>query len=325
MRISLVWCLLAFVSLSLLFEVASRADDPVELDLVVSTTLNSTDEHIAKYLEALTTSVTSQLSSLDPQTYDADNKPRDGAARFRVIVEHKGTVTIGGSLQQVANGHPVVNVEVGDKSIKTTVDKAHWRTVWAMKASQKGTITFKLLQWQEKSYKSLSAWSVPVRDMLPSEGTVIVGSVEQSTAGAFDRNPKCPVTLTEAKQTALDHLLPDDLGKDLIAGLVQAKVGRTVINKKADTFPLAQEASVEVAVSNGSPWPIKNMTILVNWTEKGQMWATNWDHPFDPALKAGGNATLKHTGTAGQGLEPANRREPVRIGIVEFLAPEAKP
>ena len=325
MRISLIWFMLAFISVSLLSEVASQADDPVELDLVVSTTLKSTDEHIAKYLDALTTSAASQLSSLDPQTYDADNKPRDGAARFRLIVEHKGTVTVGGSLQQVANGHPVVNVEVGDKSIKTTVDKAHWRTVWAMKASQKGTITFKLLQWQDKSYKSLSTWSVPVRDMLPSEGTVIVGSVEQSTAGAFERNPKCPVTLAEAKQTALGHLMPDDLGKDLIAGLVQAKVTRTVINKQAGTFPLMQDASVEVAISNGSPWPIKNMTIIVSWTEKGQMWTTHWDHPFDPALKAGGSATLKHTGTAGQGLEPADRREPVRIGVVEFLAPEAKP
>lgn len=322
---SLVSLLLAFIPASLLSEAVSRADDPVELDVVVSTTLKSTDDHIAKYLDALTTSVTAQLSSLDPQSYDAENKPRDGAARHRLVVEHKGTVTLGGSIQQVANGHPVLNVEVGDKSIKTTVDKAHWRTIWAMKASQKGTITFKLLQWQEKSYKSLSTWTVPVRDMLPSEGTVIISSVEQATAGAFDRNPKCPVTVEEAKQAALEQLLPADIGKDAIAGLVQAKVGRTVMNKQAGAFPLAQEASVEVAVSNGSPWPIKSMTIVVSWTEKGQAWGTHWDHIFDPALKAGGSAALKHTGTAGQGLEPANRREPVRIGNVEFVATAPKP
>lgn len=327
----------AVVALIAMTSPATAADDTPWVDVVVTTNLD-TGAHARRYVQAMSQSVALALEGLDPVTYDNDDdvparKPAEGAARFRLVVEHRGTIVLG-RVQRVANGFRFVDGAIEGNVIRRTIDKAHWDSIWGMTASHRGTVAFKLLAWDGRSYKTLASWNANIRNADPEAGTgsVTVARVSQATADKYDPNPRCPITEAEAREAGLAKLMPDSLALDVLAGLVEGTVkslkapppsplGPGGLPLDANRIGERPEASVELAIRNRAPWAMEAVSMTITWGDRRSPMALAVDHTFEKPLAGGGAGSIRHSGQAMQVAIPiATLREGVNVLSVRFTA-----
>lgn len=292
----------------------SADDEKPLVDVVVKSNLD-TGLHARLYVQAISQSVSAALDGLNPVTYGEDeNAPSDkaanGAAKFRLLVEHRGTISLG-AVQRVTNDYKFIEGAIQGNVIRRTIDKAHWESAWAIKVAHRGTVEFKLLAWNGGSYNILSSWNTNIRNAYfeANAGSVTVAGMSQPTNTKFDRNPRCPVTEAEAKAIALEKMMPDNLAPDVLAHLVQA----TLKGLKAPRPPALRpggvpvdmrrigerpEARVELAIQNSAPWAIKAVSINVAWGDRQSPMILAVEHTFDKPFAPGALGTILHTGAA---------------------------
>ena len=249
----------ALLILSLPFATAFEAvQEPAhDLDIVVTTNLTTPKEHIAAYTQSLRSEAENVYHGLNVKVYENDEKAMDGAGRYRLIIDHKGTVTLGNALT-VRSGFPKSDVKsfVNGKQLKIVVgtDFKYYQSVWFLSASHKGTLAFKFQQWDGKAYKTLESWSIVAPepdDANETKGMFRVADlVQDGNKVKIDLKPMCPKTLAEAKKEALSMLTPGEFGRTIQARLVTG----TVLKAKGDGDGMVD---LEVQVANKSPWPLK--------------------------------------------------------------------
>lgn len=235
-----------------------------ELDVVATTNVKNSEAFVKACLLEIFGQTSSALSSLSP--VDASNgKANDGAARYRLLIDHKGTVEVGKKLT-VQSSFPrkkEETVKIGKAEIVRTVpDKTYYLSNWFLPVKQKATLTFKLLKWEDGAYQSLDAWTIPVayREAVVG-GLAPVARLEQDAAkGKIDLLPECPISPDEARDEAFAQCEPGPFENAFAARWVKGKFGKLTLNEG--------EVQYEVAVENKSPWPLSQ--IFVESATKGQ-------------------------------------------------------
>jgi hypothetical protein len=306
---------LASVLVAALLAARSAAGaDPV-LDVVVTTNLITTNEHAGAYREAIRAQLADALSSLAPLTESPDGKPpKDGAARFRLTAEHKGTATVGDTLKAVGE-HPTAS------GAKAGPDKTRYVTTWYLLYQHKGTIAFQLAEWKGGAYKVLDSWTVLVPDPLDTEehrGLVAVAELKQDASKAkIDLNPKFPKDLSKARDEALARILPGSIRDAFFQRLVSARIAK--VKGTADTV------EAELAFQNRSPWAVKKLRVgavtqaMVLVGDSG----ANHELEFNPPLAPGKSATRTVSGAATKvNSKVAGVKPGVTFGAVQFEPPK---
>jgi hypothetical protein len=288
--------------------------DPV-LDVVVTTNLATSNEHAGAYREAIRAQLAEALSSLAPATESPDGKPpQDGAARFRLTAEHKGTASVGDALKAVGE-HPTAS------GAKAGPDRTRYVTTWYVQYQHKGTIAFQLAEWKDGGYKVRDSWTVPVPDPLDTEehrGLLAVAELKQDASKTkIDLNPKFPKELAKVRDEALSRILPGSVRDAFFQRLVSARIAK--VKGTADT------AEVELAVQNRSPWAVKKLRVgavtqaMVLVGDSG----ANHELEFSPPLAPGKSATRAVSGPATKvNAKVAGVKPGVTFGAVEFEPPK---
>ena len=256
-----MWTLVIIGSfiLTLPFATAFNAvqDATHDLDIVVLTNLATSKEHAAAYVQSLRSEAERVYQGLNVKVYEDDEKAQEGAARYRLTIDHKGTVTLGNALT-VRSGFPKSDIKTfvnGNRvNIVVGTDYKYHQSIWYLPAAHKGTLAFKFQQWDGKAYKTLESWTIaaPERDeVLESKGMLPVADlVQDGTKVKINLKPMCPKTLAEAKKDALMMLTAGEFSRSLHARLAKG----TVLKAKGDGSGMVD---LEILVENKSPWPIK--------------------------------------------------------------------
>jgi len=248
-----------------------------ELDIVVTTNLQTGKEHTTAYLDRLRQEAVTAFHGLNPRSYgsrkrkgdgDEPEEPQDGAARFRLVVEHKGTV-VAADTPTVKSGHPVVKFEMNGTVSKTTYDISKYITTWSINAQQKGTLHFRLMKWEDNKYRVLDTWTKPVTDALMGGGTASASDVQRATDGPQKGVGPCPVKTSELRQQAIMNVMPGPFRSGITSRLVTVKFVRAVKATGQKVPPVRSglgfetATEIEVQVQNNSPWPVKHVQMLV--------------------------------------------------------------
>lgn len=236
-----------------------------ELEIVVAT--NAEPKVFAMAcLQEVAAQTASALSSLSPLT-PADGKAKDGAARYRLLIEHKGTATVGKALN-LKNSYPRTKMETVKKGNELIVRimpyKTHYRCDWYLAARQKGTLTFTLLKWEDAAFKAVDTWTIPTVDreaIREFPGWAPVASlIQDGTKMKIELVPECPVTLEQARDEAYGQCEPGPFENAFAARWVKGKFGKLT--------PKGGEVAYEVIVENKSPWPLSQ--VFVESATKGK-------------------------------------------------------
>ncbi|HJZ92089.1 MAG TPA: hypothetical protein VKE40_14535 [Gemmataceae bacterium] len=284
--------------------------EPV-LDVIVTTNLTTSKEHAGAYHEAIRAQLADALTSLSPVTESPDGKPpKDGAARFRLTAEHKGTANVGDTLKAVGE-HPTAS------GAKAGLDKSRYVTTWYLPYQHKGTIAFQLAEWKDGAYKVLDSWTVAVPDPLETDehrGLVAVADLKQDASKAkIDFNPKFPRDLAKARDEALTRILPGSIRDGFFQRLVSARIAK--VKGTADTI------EAELALQNRSPWAVKKLRVgavtqtMVLVGDSG----ANHELEFNPPLAPGKSATRVVSGPATKvNAKLAGVKPGVTFGAIQF-------
>jgi hypothetical protein len=228
-----------------------------DIDIIALTNLATSKEHVAAYVQSLRSEAEGAYQGLNVKVYENDEKAKEGAARYRLAIEHKGTVTLGNALT-VRSGFPKSDIKsfVNGKRLNIVVgtDFKYHQSIWYLPASHKGTLAFKFQEWDGKAYKTLESWTIvaPERDeVLESKGMLPVADlVQDGKKVKIDLKPMCPKTLAEAKEDALMMLTAGEFSRSILSRLAKG----TVLKAMGDGSGMVD---LEVLVENKSPWPIK--------------------------------------------------------------------
>jgi len=274
---------------------------PVEIDIVITTRLNTTKEHVAAFRESLRKGAEKAFDSLKPTIYGEEQKPNDGAARFRLMIEHKGTVVVGNALIPMRSRNPG-----GDDNVS-----------WQVQTGQDGEIAFRFLQWEGGKYKPLGGWSIPAGQDAPG-GRIEVATDEVAAGRALPR--QMPLTIPEARAKALEKLLPRDIMQPLLDGLLKVEMLQADAQEEGDRV----KGAAEVVLTNVSPWPVEKASIAVEWTVgPREALRITVEHRFEKPLATRQDARFSGTGWTGQ-ADP-KRLNPPRVTSVSFAPAPAQP
>jgi|SRR5262245_3611218 len=308
---------LAFALAGLLAPPAAAAD-PV-LDVVITTNLTTAKEHAGSYRDAIRSELADALSSLAPVTEGADGKPlKDGAARFRLTAEHKGTASVGDALKVISEHPTKGEPAAGSKAVP---DKSRYVTTWYLPYQHKGTISFQLAEWKDGAYKALDTWTVPVPDPLDAEerrGLIVSAELKQDASKAkIDFKPKFPKELAKAREEALSQILPGSIRDGFFQRLVSVRIA------KVKATPDTVEA--ELALQNRSPWAVRKIRLgamtqaMVLVGDAG----ANHELEFNPPLAPGKSATRTVSGAATKvNAKAAGVKPGVTLAVVQFDPPK---
>jgi hypothetical protein len=297
----------------------ASAADPV-LDVVITTNLTTSKVHAGSYRDAIRSELADALSSLAPVTEGADGKPlKDGAARFRLTAEHKGTATVGDTLKVVSE-HPAKS-EPATPGAKAGPDKSRYVTTWYLPYQHKGAITFQLAEWKDGAYKAFDSWTIPVPDPLDTEdrrGLFVAAELKQDASKAkIDFKPKFPKELAKVREEALSQILPGSIRDGFFQRLVSARMAR--VKATADTV------EAELALQNRSPWAVKKIRLgavtqaMVLVGDAG----ANHELEFNPPLAPGKSATRTVSGAATKvNAKVAGVKPGVTLAVVQFDPPK---
>jgi hypothetical protein len=269
---------------------AAAQEPEYDIDIIASTNLAVTKEHTAAFIRGLVSEVDDCYVGLKVRTYESDEKPKDGAARFRLALEHRGTVAIGNSLTS-RGGFPKSDIKsfVNGKRLDIVVgtDFKYHQTIWLIAASQKGTIGLKFQKWDGSAYKTLDSWSVPspdCSDLAESKGLLIVADlVQDGTKAKIDLKPKAPKTLEQAKNEALMRVLPGEFSNSIYAHFAKGTIQKLKGGEGT--------AEVEFMIENKSPWPL--VSARVDAFAKGVV--LGGDLNFKPPIRPGKSSLAKIT------------------------------
>lgn len=300
--------------LSLPFATAfDAAQEPEhDLDIVVRTDLTTSKEHAAAYLQSLRSEAENAYQGLNVKVYEDDAKAKDGEARYRLTIDHKGTVKLGNALT-VRSGFPKSDIKsfVNGKRVTIVVgtDFKHHQSTWYLAASHKGTLAFKFQKWDGATYKTLESFTIaaPERDeVLEAKGMLPVADlVQDGTKVKINLKPMCPKTLAEAKKDALMMLTAGEFGRSIQARLAKG----TVLKAKGDGTGMVE---FEVLVENKSPWLLKK--VKADAFVKGAVLIG--DLTFTPPIPPGKSAKAKAIVTP---ESPETKRVAgVRLSELEF-------
>jgi len=259
-------CVVGFGHFAAMSATAADDDEVPDLDIVVGTNLQTTEAHREAYVEKLYEEA-SQCFRGVVRDHDRKDLPDEDLkvrpARYRLLVEHRGTVWVGGhialhrfhgQLEEVGTRQPVGPGELWD---------------WTILASQSGTITFRLLKWEENAYKALAHWSTPVPGLPGYEAgkkiEILLGEGSRLGMDALRGGKKCPFTLPEAQAKARAKMMPGDFGdirKAILCHLFPMKVLR------AQAEPNSRQGVVQVQLINRSPWPLEELRSAVSWVQR---------------------------------------------------------
>jgi hypothetical protein len=229
-----------------------------ELEIVVTT--NAETQAFAKAcLQEIAGQTASALSSLSPLTA-ANGKAKDGAARYRLLIEHKGTAIVG-KTWTVKSSFPRTKQETIKKGnqliVRTVLDKRYFQTWWYLPAKQKGTLTFTLLKWEEGAFKSVDTWTIATVDreaLRELPGRAPVASLYQDeTKAKINFLPECPITPDQARDQAFAQCEPGPFENAFAARWVKGRFGKLTAKDG--------EVVYEVLVQNKSPWPLSRVFV----------------------------------------------------------------
>lgn len=183
---------------------AAVADKP-ELDVVVKTAMRVAPKHTEAYAAALRTNVERCLQGLVDPAASTTDVP-DGAAYFRLYVEHTGTV-------KVANA----------TSKERLASDSDWAGVF-LGAQESGAYRFRLARWTGSRYVPVDQWTQPIAE----EHFLPVGeSVSTKEIGTY-------------RTSALMQVMPYYVGEALLSRLVPIRfVKATGVPGVAQTVTVA--------------------------------------------------------------------------------------
>lgn len=232
----------AVVFMSALY--AGRAEETATkiptLDIVVTSSIKLPKEQLTSYVEMLGREAADCFRTLHPTLAKSGEKLKDGAAVYRLLIDHKGTLTIGG-------------ITGGDRIDKgTEVTGGSWSRTWFIDCRQDGTFQFRLMKWDETKYTEVDKWSAPMpkppKNFDAPEGKMVVASL-----GGMKNIPdkgKCPIALPDAQRMALDSVHPTSLKEALCTRLV-------AITEVTADAPKDGKSNLTFTVENKTPWDIQ--------------------------------------------------------------------
>ena len=237
--------------------------DPAVLDVVVTSTLETPKEHVKSYRKVLHESALAALMSLSPADEPDDGAaPPDGAAKYRLFVDHKGVVVVGDALKEFSM-RPIKLVAEGAK-FAGVPDKNKYElygTDWYLPYQHTGFVALRLAEWKGGKYQTLLTWSAAIPEShvvikgqgllkvpagyrleaataadvdIERKGLVKVASLQEvKINAALNFKPAFPKKVAEARIEVLNAVLPEDYSAGLFQGLVsgrvvKAKVGASV-------------------------------------------------------------------------------------------------
>ncbi len=236
--------------------------DPAVLDVVVTSTLATPKEHVKAYRKVLHEMAVTALMSLSPADEPDDGAaPADGAAKYRLFVDHKGVVVVGNALKEFSM-RPLKLVVKGAE-FAGVPDKNKYElygTDWYLPYQHTGVVALRLAEWKGGKYQTLLTWSAAIPEShvviegqgllevptgyrldvatsdvdIERKGLVKVASLTKVTVNAaLNFKPAFPKKVEEARIEVLNAMLPEDYSAGLFQGLVsgrvvKAKVGASV-------------------------------------------------------------------------------------------------
>lgn len=293
--------------------------DPAVLDVVVTSTLATPKEHVKSYRKVLHEMAVTALMSLSPADEPDDGAaPADGAAKYRLFVDHKGVVVVGDALKVFSM--PPIKLERDGAKFEGVPDKNKYElyeTDWYLPYQHKGAVDLRLAEWKGGKYQTLLTWSAaipeshidiePMELVVPSgyrldkglaghthierKGLVEVASLKEVKVNAA-RNFKStfPKKVEEARIKTRNAMMPADYSDGLFQGLVSGRV----VKAKAG----ADETTADLLFLNKSPWPVEKVTVTVVTASNVLIGREDTELEFAQPLAPGKSAPLRHAGTA---------------------------
>ena len=320
----------------LLIAIPAVADPPV-LDVVVTSTLATPKEHVKSYREVLHEMAVTALMSLSPAD-EPDNgaAPTDGAAKYRLFVDHKGVVVVGNALK-VFSTPPIRLARNGAKfdGIPDNNKYELFATEWYLPYEHKGAVDLRLAEWKGGKYQTLLSWSAAIPEShgdidpvgmlevptgyrlddgldrhthIERKGLMEVARLKEVTINAaVNFKSKCPKKVEEARTEILNATLPadysDGLFQRLVSGrVVKAKTGASDGGGGLGSGGLVSDregrATAELLFLNKSPWPVKKVKVTVVTATNVLIGMEDTELEFAQPLAPGKSALLKHSGAA---------------------------
>jgi len=122
---------------------AAPAEDKPELDLVVRTGVRFHPNHTRMVQDSLVSQVYDCLKGLVSDTAAGSTPPKDGAARYRLFVQHAAAIKINKGVRRI-------RLERDDHFAARFVT-----------ADESGRYQFRLVKWNGSSYEKVDQWQVP--------------------------------------------------------------------------------------------------------------------------------------------------------------------
>jgi len=292
-------------------EVPSERPD---IDAVVKSSLKSTPEHVEAVLEALRKKLSQ--SSLVDNVWGADETPEDGAAPYRLVVQHTGTAAVGSAIVRMYCDYKTLDVNLG---VSRTVDSSTLITQWAVEVRQTTTIEYQLMKWNAASgkYQPVQRWFAPVPNAFARLRKV--EELECPVGKYTPRNPPpCPLSLKEAKEIALLQCVPTDI-PDPVMGLVTARLGRTKVTRAPVGGNIIQgpptDADAEVIIVNNSPWTITGVNAQAWWEDRSQPILAAGDVDLETPIAPKRQGTLVLKGGLGAVYIPSDLKNQSKSGV----------
>lgn len=127
---------------------------------------------------------------------------------------------------------------------------------WWLSGARTDSLSFRLLKWNGAKYEALRTWNAaPARYQ---DANILVASGQEVKGG----KAKCPLSLREAQQKALDTL-NDGARPRLRVPVIEQLTGATMTG--AQTDPSGQVVTAGVKVVNRSLWPITEFAVRIRW------------------------------------------------------------
>jgi hypothetical protein len=214
-------------------------DSPPDLDILFSSTVHTTPEHRSLIEADMKKDVLKAIRGLKVVAYDQKDKPVDGKAKVRLVVEHHGEVTLANQIQTARRN------EGGDDVVLYRINGRH-----------QGEVRFRLMEWDGKAYRPLLAWGA---EFVDPRGRVV--DLFSERIGRGMAIPPMPMSRDEAIKLALTKLGPGNIEEAVSDGLCKAELLRAEVREEGQTL----RAAAEVRVHNLSPWPIRHVEVMLEW------------------------------------------------------------
>jgi hypothetical protein len=252
--------LLFLLSAILLSSLTIRAEDEAKeplppLDIVVTAKLNTSKEHQANYALTVQREVTGFFPELIRHARGRKEEIKDGAALHRLQIDITGTVTIGNAITSV------LQKNLFTEGLSKGGADAFLR-IFYISGQQQTTANCKLLKWEDDKYKEVMKWTAPLvkrPDEEKNNGAIEIGRSAGRSAQQQDTG-KPPMTVEQAQQVALGMLLPGSITDGVLGKLVEVKPIKAEPSKET-----AAIFTVDLTITNKSPWPLRRINTLVLW------------------------------------------------------------